>query len=560
MQGMRDHADMVKTMHRAGLQRLFHWAAVAALAAACGGGGGDSPPPPPPPPLQPPAGSGVIASAASPIDANCTGGATTGTNYANAEVEPFIAANPANNANLVGAWQQDRWSDGAARGVMVGASFDGGRTWTRSLMPISRCAGGVGLTGDYERATDPWVDASPDGTLHVMGLAVTGAAFTTGSTSAMLAARSTDGGRNWSTPAVLQRDGETLFNDKNSLTADLTDARYVYAVWDRLDAAGNGPTLFARSIDGGASWEAARAIVTPLPAGGLGRSQTIGNRIAVLPNGTLLNLFTQIDTVSGVSSNRLAVVRSTDKGTSWSAPVFINSLQPVGAKDPQTGKAIRDGAIIPSIAAAPDGSAWVVWQDARFSGGVRDAIAISRSIDGGLTWSTPLAINRSSASTAFTPAITVRTDGLVGVLHYDLRADTGNPNTLLASAWLLTSRDGATWVETPVLGPFDMALAPDARGLFLGDYIGLASAGTTFLSLLTSAAANIGNRTDIVALRIEPATASAASLRARALSTRAPPTPAEQARWRDATHAVTVRAMEHRVPGWAQRVGAHPVP
>jgi hypothetical protein len=253
------------------------------------------------------------------------------------------------------------------------------------------------------------------------------------------------------------------------------------------------------------------------------------------------------------------VARSADKGANWSAPVFINSLQPVGAKDPQTGKAIRDGAIIPSIAAAPDGSAWVVWQDARFSGGLRDAIAISRSIDGGQTWSTPLAINRASASTAFTPAITVRADGLLGVLHYDLRADTSDPSTLLASAWLLTSRDGATWVETPVLGPFDMALAPDARGLFLGDYIGLASAGTTFLPLLTSAAANVGNRTDIVALRIEPASASATSLRARALSARAP-TAAEQARWREATHAATVRAMEHRVPGWAQRVGAHPVP
>ena len=110
-----------------------------------------------------------------------------------------------------------------------------------------------------------------------------------------------------------------------------------------------------------------------------------------------------------------------------------------------------------------------------------------------------------------------------------------------------------------MLGPFDMAQAPDARGLFLGDYIGLASAGTTFLPLLTSAAANVNNRTDIVALRIEPATASATSARARALSVRTL-SAQEQARWRDATHDATVRTMERRMPGWAARVGARPAP
>jgi hypothetical protein len=88
------------------------------------------------------------------------------------------------------------------------------------------------------------------------------------------------------------------------------------------------------------------------------------------------------------------------------------------------------------------------------------------------------------------------------------------------------------------------------------DYVGLASAGTTFLPLLTSAAANPDNRTNIVALRVEPATAGAARrsmAREHALSR---PSAAQQRRWRQAEQSATVRAMEQRLPGSARRVGA----
>jgi hypothetical protein len=34
---------------------------------------------------------------------------------------------------------------------------------------------------------------------------------------------------------------------------------------------------------------------------------------------------------------------------------------------------------------------------------------------------------------------------------------------------------------------FDLRTAPNASGLFLGDYVGLASAGTTFVSLFPQA-------------------------------------------------------------------------
>src|SRR5206468_837136 len=50
--------------------------------------------------------------------ANCTAGGP-GKNYVNAEVEPYVAINPANPNNIVAAWQQDRWSNGGAHGLVA---------------------------------------------------------------------------------------------------------------------------------------------------------------------------------------------------------------------------------------------------------------------------------------------------------------------------------------------------------------------------------------------------------------------------------------------------------
>ena len=81
-------------------------------------------------------------SAPTPFAPGCEGTPVNGTLYANAEVEPYVAANPLNPSNLIGVWQQDRWSNGGSKGLLTGASFDGGRTWTRSMAAFSRCTGG----------------------------------------------------------------------------------------------------------------------------------------------------------------------------------------------------------------------------------------------------------------------------------------------------------------------------------------------------------------------------------------------------------------------------------
>ena len=92
--------------------------------------------------------------------------------FLNSEVEPWIDVNPTDPDNIVGMWQQDRWSNGGSRGHVAGVSVDGGSSWTQVVVPsVTVCSGGTAANGgNYQRTTDPWLSFGPDGTLHQISL------------------------------------------------------------------------------------------------------------------------------------------------------------------------------------------------------------------------------------------------------------------------------------------------------------------------------------------------------------------------------------------------------
>jgi hypothetical protein len=454
----------------------------AALVTSCGGSESGGPTPATSTTVT---SSGVRVSADGVFDAAC-GRNETGTLFTNAEVEPHLAINPARPSNLIATWQQDRWSNGAARGVVAASSSDGGATWARRAPPFSRCAGGAA-----ERASDPWVAIGPTGIAHLMALTVTGSAFAAGSQSGMMMARSTDGGLTWSAPVSLIQDTAPFFNDKNSVTADPFDPNFVYAAWDRLQQNAGGPAFLARSVDAGVTWETARAIYDPGTT-----SQIIGAEVVITNEGHLLYFFTQIDAVGSQSQSSVALVRSLDRGRTFESPVIVNRLLSVGTRDPDTQGQIRDGAILMHAAAGP-GVVVVAWQDGRFSSGGRDGIAFSQSRDGGRTWSAPVQVNAAPAFAAFTPQPQVSSDGTISVGYFDLRANTPDRATLPAQYWIARSTDGIVWNETRVAGPFNLTGAPNASGAFVGDYAGFVAAGSSVLSLLALSGDDVNNRTDI---------------------------------------------------------------
>jgi hypothetical protein len=512
--------------------------------------------------------------------AACSTAGQPGTNFPDTEVEPYVAVNRARlerreagprfdtrtpereaGQNVIGVWQQDRWSDGGARGLVAGFSFDRGRTWGRTPLPFSSCAPG-GL--NYQRASDPWVSIGPDGTAYTVSLSVDGDQVR----NAVAAATSSDGGRTWTNLKVIKARGDDrstrFFQDKESVTADPLHPGVAYAVWDEIDRGDprvpararevTVPTLFSKTTDGGRTWSPARIIVNT----GKGTTttgnpqQTIGNQIVADPRtGTLYTFFNLIQLrLRRPDPDRfnVAFVKSTDGGQTWTEPQIVAQLRSVGVVQPDTGAPtgsgdgattpvepvpisdfaedegiavgagapIRTGDILPEAAIDPSsGQLYVVWQDARFNGGKFDEVAFSTSRDGGATWSAPIRVNTPTGKPAFTPTVQVDDNRKVAVTFYDFRnAQAGNTTTLPTDYFATFSEDrGASFEdEQHIAGPFNMLAAPNARGFFVGDYEGLAALGESFVAVFAQtncadnscAATQPGtNPTDIFAAQVE---------------------------------------------------------
>jgi hypothetical protein len=457
--------------------------------------------------------------------------------YPETEIEPYIDVNPRNPNNMVAVWQQDRWNDGGARGLVSAVSDDGGATWDTVTPPaFSLCT-----SGDFERASDPWVTFAANGGVYFMSLSVNVDPDPFAGEDAMLVSKSTDGGHSWSPPVTLIDDTDpNVLNDKNSMTADPTAARRAFAVWDRFELfsstteqraalgaalgaqdriimAGRvvremqsraaaaqaappqfkGPAYFTRTLDGGASWERPYIIYDPGA-----NNQTINNLIEVRPGGTIIAFFTEIlNTARGPVLN-IALKRSFDHGFSFlprggrivAHRIFTLAIEnPVGTFTPDLREGVRDAGILFDTAVDPNnGNLYLVWQDSRFSGGVIDEIAFSMSTDAGRNWTRPVKINKTPnranqfREAAFVPTIAVNEDGVLAVTYYDFRRDdnTGELTdqfALFCNPASSNCANAANWGRERRLTPeaFDMLdapVAPAERGHFLGDYMGSESA------------------------------------------------------------------------------------
>jgi hypothetical protein len=466
----------------------------------------------------------------------CSVASGPGLNYVKSEVEPFGAVNPTNAANMIAVFQQDRWSNGGSHGLAASVSKNGGASWSVVPLPFSACAANAPAQLRYERASDPWVSFGPGTPTHPTGatayaisLSFNQSAGKNGNTVAV--ATSYDGGATWVNAQSLQGDAQTgaplpvpdsnfqFAHDKESITADPTRPGTAYAVWDVLigpnasveadlhASAFTSLTLFSKTTDFGRTWSNARPInsnANPTAQ----NNQTIGNVIVVDPHhGTLYDFFDQIFSTGsnaggnpgGLHGDNVAFQKSTDGGATWSAPQIVSSLQSTGVADPanvdpRTNKSpapLRTADFIPAPAIAPTGELYVVWQDSRFSG--HDEVALSRSTDGGGTWSAPQRVNTPTGQPAFTPAVAVSASGAVGVTYYQF--DPTSPGSMPTRYFIKkfapsTVRSGGVQAVAAnlVAGPFNMLDAPFALGYFTGDYQALATAGDSFVPVFVQGA------------------------------------------------------------------------
>jgi BNR repeat-like domain len=508
-------------------------------------------------------GWGTASAAGPPVSQNPSPYATTGClaldnqgtsrNYLNSEVEPMVSVDPTTPSHLVGAWQQDRWNDGGAHGLVAAYSTDGGTSWAVSPQPFSVCYHTI--TGNeskpylnYQRASDPWVSIGPGAPGNPSGSTVYSDSISFDQTpypgdpnavdNAVGAAVSYDGGATWSNVQTVIADpcvspqssappGYTcnnskafVFNDKNSITADPTIPGVAYAVWDRLvapPATGSGfiherayfgQAYMSKTTDYGQTWSAPQTL-TSLAS----EDQTIANQIVVNhQSGQLYDFFTLIQNASNSGGHRghsVAYITSTNHGATWSKPQVVSALETVGVSDPNNlnpntnspPAPSRTGDIIPEPAINPtNGQLYVVWQDARFNSFANDEAVISTSSDRGATWSAPALVNDHTGQPAYNASVYVSPTGTVGVTYLQWGTTvSGNEPTTVDIKHSLTAGSSSTAptfdTTTVVDGPFNNLAAPVSRGYFLGDYAGLVANGSGFIPFYVKTNCADGNAT-----------------------------------------------------------------
>src|SRR5438445_5946334 len=422
---------------------------------------------------------------------NCDDGfRLPGTFTLNDATEPAIAVNPAHPNNIVASW-----IFGPIQDVIAGVSFDGGRSWQQVPIPLTVCSGGS-LIG----AGDPWLSFGPNGDLYAVNVA-----GMTVPARGVFVNKSTDGGLHWSPPITLPGTINAS-PDHPTITADRTDSRFAYALWHSSADKTQNPAVFTRTTDGGLTWEPARIIFQPAS-----HDYVDVNQVFVLQDGTLVDLFFLFYEPGSKppKQQNLAVLRSTDKGQTWSAPIVGPAITPVfqpngfnGIMDPETGQFLHDPGDPAFSQDTRSGALYAVWEDARFSNFQYDDIAFSMSTDGGLTWSTPIRVNQTPLNIpplnrqAFLPSVAVLGDGTIGVSYYDFRFNDPNPG-LPTDYWMATCHPSST---TPATNPaswggevrltsssFDFEACVIFDETFLGDYVGgLVPSGNGFVAAFTA--------------------------------------------------------------------------
>ena len=380
-----------------------------------------------------------------------------------AQAEPHIARSPVNPNLLFGVFQEGRFSDGGAVDCGFAMSVDGGTSWSRALVPNLTLVSG----GPYYRATDPVAAVDPNGVLYVNTLVSTDPnGFNTG---AIVLSRSTDGGNSFGTPSVIyQPPIRGPFPDKpwmavNTFPGTPTFGR-ILATFTLFagDENGGGVIYRAFSDNGGVSWSAAQPISSVA-------TNAQGSQPVFLPNGTAAIVYWSFGT-NARPGERVEAAISTDGGVT-----FANTKRITLATE-YVERVIRSGTFLPSaVADRTIGGIYVVYQT-RLAGNPK--IAFTKSTDGGVTWSSPIAISDNPAgSGVFNPAINVSPDGQrLTVCFYDHRDNPGSD--VLVNLYLAQSfNGGATWEPNIRVSSAttNASLAPlTEEGFMLGDYLGIA--------------------------------------------------------------------------------------
>jgi hypothetical protein len=393
----------------------------------------------------------------------------------NARSESAIVVNPNNPLQVVAASKKFRNIQTYDFTLATSFSTDGGHTWHDSA--------DFTLPSGATVMTDPTLAWDDVGNVFSVGLV--GKNPPAWDTLGIVVYKSTDGGHTWGSPKTIHSSTE---DDKQWAAGDTNPASpfhgRVYAVWDD-----GSSMVFARTLDGGATWVGTSGHATPNSLA----NDSFSPEINVAANGTVYIVW-----IAGIAGSTIKMLVSSNGGDSFSlATTPATGVTTASAFLPKTsgwphlpGGTFR--LVTVPTACVFGQTVTVAWEDFREGVG---RIYCAQSSNGGSSWSTgasgrPL-IGSPIPTTFhhFLPQLITDPGGVIGCAFYEFGP---KPTALRIDVMMAESYDGgATFTYFTVTDqPWDPTVdAPWAHGTssvtFIGDYFGIDASNAGFYPLWT---------------------------------------------------------------------------
>lgn len=384
------------------------------------------------------------------------------TNTTQSENSVFVS--PLNENVVLNSNNSSNYPVSSIYGADYFVSTDGGLTWTGSVQ-------GAGGTN----RGDPAAVIGLNGNMYINYIAANSGNGT---------ARSTNNGLTWTHVQVAPNPGSLA--DKNHMWIDNSPTSpyqgNLYAIWTDFGGINDNHIVVSRSVDHGLSWSTRVKISDSIAAG----SHNQGVNIQTGPNGAVYAVWAVYDSWPALET-ALGFARSLNGGATWEpAKRAITNIK--GIRSQATGGGLLGGkdmrtASFPSMAVnQQNGNIYVVWTNIGVPGintGTERDVYMAKSINGGTSWGTPVRVNQDTPNNGrdqWFPWISCDpVTGILSVIFYDSRDFAGNDMT---HTYVAISRDdGATWEDFRVS---DVAWNGDGSGTgfsgnYAGDYIAITS-------------------------------------------------------------------------------------
>jgi hypothetical protein len=267
--------------------------------------------------------------------------------------------------------------------------------------------------------------------------------------------------------------------DKNHLWIDNSPtspySNNIYDAWTDFGGNANNNIGFSRSTDGGVTWSAQVNVSAAVNAG----SHCQGVNINSGPNGEVYVIWAIYDGWP-TDESAIGMARSFDGGATFApATRIISGIR--GIRTTGLNKSMRCNSF-PSMTCDINGYIYVVWANVGVPGintGDDIDVYMSRSVDQGVTWSTPLRINSDPIGQGkqhYFPWITSDPEnGALSMVFYDDR----NVGAGQCEVYCANSFDGGeTWEDFKVSDvAFSPSPIPNMADMYMGDYLGISARG-----------------------------------------------------------------------------------